>query len=168
MTNATTTRPSLQAARASRTETSVNRWSAWASGCRWAACNQHPRIRGEVEAFRLDGQRRIVVSRCVGKTVEGQAVPARQAMVCRGWCRIMSMSDMRDRVDREGQQQRCESNSQPLRRSSGQIHQAHERQRTTVERRHRLRTTTATLKCGACYPLGFKFDASRGTRAPLS
>lgn len=47
----------------------------------------------------------------------------------RGRRRVVSMSYMRDRVDRERQQQCCESNSQPLRRSSGQVHQAHEQQR---------------------------------------
>lgn len=79
----------------------------------------------------LDGQRRMVVSRCVSKTVEREAVAARKAVGCGGWRRIMSMSDMRYRVDREGQQQSREGNSQPLRRSSGQMHQAHERQQMT-------------------------------------
>jgi hypothetical protein len=44
------------------------------------------------------------------------------------------MGDMRDGVDRERQQQRREDNSQPLRRSSGQVQQTHVRQRMTVER----------------------------------
>lgn len=75
----------------------------------------------------LDGQRRMVVSRRVGKAVEREAVAASQ-VGCGGWRRIVSMRDMRNRADREGQQQRREDNSQPLRRSSGQMHQAHERQ----------------------------------------
>lgn len=82
----------------------------------------------------LDGKQRTLVARCVSKPVEGEAVAARKAVGCGGWRRIMSMSDMRNRVHRERQQQCCEGNSQPLRRSSGQVHQAHERQRMTVGR----------------------------------
>lgn len=79
----------------------------------------------------LDGERRMIVPRCVGKTVERETVAARKAMGYGGRRRIVSMSDMRNRVDRERQQQCREENSQPLRRSSGQMHQAHERQRIT-------------------------------------
>jgi len=81
-----------------------------------------------------DSNRARVVSRCVGQAVERKAVAARERMVCRGWRRVMPMGDMRDGVDRERQQQSCEGYSQPLRRSSGQVHQAHVRQRMTVDR----------------------------------
>lgn len=107
-------------------------------------------MRDEVEGVEQNGERRAIVSRRVGKPVEGKAVPARQCMVCRGCGRIVSVSDMRNRIDRECQQQSCEGNSQPLRRSSGQVHQAHERQRMTVGRRNRLRTSAAAVKYSAC------------------
>jgi hypothetical protein len=97
-----------------------------------------------------DGQRRMIVSRRVDKAVEGKAVPARKGMVCRGWRRIMPMSDVRNGVDRERQQQPREGNSQPLRRSSGQMQQAHGRQRMTVGRRHRLRRSIAAVKHVRC------------------
>jgi hypothetical protein len=135
--------------------TSVNRWSAWTSRCRYAACKRRLGIGDEVKTVVFDGQRQLIVSRRVGKTVERKAVAARKAVGCRRRCRVMSMSDMCNRVHREGQQQCRESNSQPLRRSSGQMHQAHERQRTKVGRRHRLRTTTSTVKCAPCYRPGF-------------
>jgi hypothetical protein len=76
----------------------------------------------------LDGERRMIVSRCVCKAIERKAVAARKAVSYGGRRRIMLMGDMRNRVDRERQQQSREYNSQPLRRSSGQMHQAHERQ----------------------------------------
>ena len=110
---------------------SEGRRSARTSGCRLPGCEPRLEIRDEIEGVLRDGQRRMIVSRRVGKAVEGKAVAARQRMVCRGWRRIMPMSDMRNRVDRERQQQCREGNSQPLRRSSGQMHQAHERQGMT-------------------------------------
>jgi hypothetical protein len=76
----------------------------------------------------------MIVPRCVDKTVEREAVAARKAMGCRRWCRVMPVGDMCDGVDRERQQQCREGNSQPLRRSSGQMQQAHVRQWMTVER----------------------------------
>jgi hypothetical protein len=60
----------------------------------------------------------------------------------------MSMGDMRNRVDRERQQHSREDNSQPLRWSSGQMYQAHERQRMTSSEWHSLRRTIATVKYG--------------------
>jgi hypothetical protein len=58
-----------------------------------------------------EGQRRVVVSRRIDEAVERQAVAARQDMVYGGRRRIMSMNDMRNRVDRERQQQSRECNS---------------------------------------------------------
>lgn len=50
-----------------------------------------------------DSRRRIVVSRCIGKTVEREAIAARKAVGDGGRRGIMSVSDMRNRVDRERQ-----------------------------------------------------------------
>ena len=113
--------------------TSEYGWSAGARGRRWARRKPRLELRDEVETLSLDGQRDMSVSRCVGKAVEGQAVAAREAVMC-GWGRVVSMRDIRDGAERERQQQSREGNSQPLRRSSGQMHQAHERQRMTGER----------------------------------
>jgi hypothetical protein len=76
----------------------------------------------------LDGERRMIVSRCIRKAIERKAIAARKAVGYRGWRRIMSVSDMRNRVRRERQQQCREGDSQPLRRRSSQMDQAHERQ----------------------------------------
>lgn len=46
----------------------------------------------------------------------------------------MPVRDMRDGIDREREQQPCEGDSQPLRRSTGQMQQAHVRQRMEDER----------------------------------
>jgi hypothetical protein len=113
--------------------TSENGWSAWASGGRYAAGEPRLEIGDEIETLVLDHQRRIFVSRCVSEAIEGEAVTARKAMGYRGRCCIVPVSDMRDGVDRERQQQSCEGNSQPLGRSSGQMHQVHVRQRMTDE-----------------------------------
>lgn len=98
-----------------------------------------------------DSEGRMVMSKCVGKPIERKAVAASKVVGYGGRRRIMSMSNMRNRVDRERQQQSRESYSQPLRRSSGQMHQAHERQRMTIGRRHRLRRSIATVKHVRCY-----------------
>jgi hypothetical protein len=82
----------------------------------------------------FDDQRRVVVSRRVNQTVERQTVAACKGMNGRRWRCVMAMGDMREGVDRERQQQRREGNSQPLRRTSGQVQQTHVRQRMTVER----------------------------------
>ena len=82
----------------------------------------------------FDDQRRMVMARCVDQTVERQTIAACKGMGGRRWRRVMAMGDMRDGVDRERQQQCREDNSQPLRRSSGQVQQAHVRQRMTVKR----------------------------------
>jgi hypothetical protein len=71
-------------------------------------------------------KRRMVVSRCVGKPIERKAVTAREAVGYGSWRCVVPMSDVRDGIDRERQQQSREGNSQPLRRSSGQMHQAHD------------------------------------------
>jgi hypothetical protein len=77
----------------------------------------------------LDGERRMIVSRCVCKAIERKAVAARKAVGCGGRRRVMFVSDVRNGVDRERQQQSHDGNSKPLRRSSGQMHRAHEWQR---------------------------------------
>lgn len=78
-----------------------------------------------MEAGALGDQRRVGVTWRVGEPVEGGAITARKAMRGRGSCGIVLMSNMRDRVEREDQQQSGEEDSQPLGRSSGQMEQAH-------------------------------------------
>lgn len=92
-----------------------------------------------------DGQWTVVPGR-IGKAGEGGAIATGQLMRDRGGCRVVPMRDMRDRVQREGDQQPCEHNSQPLRKSSGQLEGAHDRQ--TPETFHRLRQRAPVCKAG--------------------
>ena len=120
-----TTRPSPQG-RERNERTSENGWSAGTSGRRQAAGKPDLEGRGDKEAGALADQRCVGVTWRVDKPMEGSAIAARKAMSgSSGSCGIVLMSNMRDRIEREGQQQSGEDDSQPLRRSSGQMEQAH-------------------------------------------
>lgn len=60
----------------------------------------------------------------IGETTECRAVTAGQVVCDRDRC-VVSVGEMRDRVQREGEQQATEGDSQPLRRSSGEQEGAH-------------------------------------------
>jgi hypothetical protein len=99
--------------------TSVQRWSARQGR------SPQPDGMGNVDcgsdeaAESLRGEQRTTVSGSIGKAGEGGAVAAGQLMRDGCGCRVMPVRDMHDRVQREGYQQPCEGNSQPLRPSSG-------------------------------------------------
>lgn len=62
----------------------------------------------------LRDEQRTTVPGSVGKAAERGTVATDQAMGERRRRRVVPMCDMRNRVQREGNQQRRESNSQPL------------------------------------------------------
>jgi hypothetical protein len=81
--------------------------------------------RSDEDADPLGDVQRMVVPRRIGKATERGTITAGQAMRDRRRRRVVPMRDVRNRVQREGKQQSCERNSQPLRRSSGQLESAH-------------------------------------------
>jgi hypothetical protein len=79
------------------------------------------RVRSRV----LDNGSGLSVPWPIDEAIERRAVAARRA-VQRRWFWVVRMCDMRNRIQRKGQQQAGESDSQPLRRHSGQRRQTHE------------------------------------------
>lgn len=78
------------------------------------------------DADGLRDRKGIIVTRRVGYAAEGNAVTTGQAVRCCRRGSIMLMRDMRNRIQREGEQQACERNSQPVWWSSGQMEDGHE------------------------------------------
>jgi hypothetical protein len=67
------------------------------------------------------------MSRRIREPTERDAVTASKRMGYRGGRGrgIVAMRDVRDRIQRKGQHEGCECNSQPLRWSSGQVEDVH-------------------------------------------
>jgi hypothetical protein len=76
--------------------------------------------RGRAEAQTLDGGR-VRVSRGVAECAKRHTVVAGDAVRGGGGGGVVLMGDVRDRIQRERKQHRCEGDSQPVRRTTGEL-----------------------------------------------
>ena len=143
--------------------TSENGWSARPRGSLRARGDWEIEDRRNVDTDPLSDRQRVTVPRRVSQAAEGDAIAADEPVDSRGRRGLVLVRGMCDRIQREGEQQAGEGNSQPLRRSSSQMKDAHDY--GWRKNLYRLRSARGAVKPTRNFAIGAIREANRQTTA---